>query len=263
MPMTIEERVEATARATIEKDKKNVLALCKALNTTTEDVIKAWVVWDTGINKYDNCVYSSNAMRIAMHLHNHLSGNWHDKRQAKVLDIIRHTKPQHIVEVGFGTPQRYVTEYVLKNEVFLQLLDMDEAALDFASTFLDTRSTKWASHIVLKKYDMNSMGLLDHADLYIFQDSIEHTTDPSAYLRSVVSNAKKGSHFIFCLPIEVDKPVPEHHAFWRTIDEAIAWIVCGGLVVVESSEIHMDPALDLFAKFLHPDFKEIVVLAQK
>ena len=36
-----------------------------------------------------------------------------------------------------------------------------------------------------------------------------------------------------------------------------------GLDIVTSSEIHMNPELDLFARNLHPDFKEVLVCARK
>lgn len=261
--MEIRDRIEKIAEQTIAEAGESISALCEKLNTTPEEVVRAWVVWDTSINEYDNSIYTSNAMRIAMHLHNNVRGSWHDKRQSKVIDLIKQITPSSIVEVGFGTPQRYVTEYVFENHISLTLLDFDDESLDFAKAFLDTKSDNWSEHISLRKYDMNSKEPIGEFDLYIFQDSIEHSNEPTSYLKSVVSTAKPNSHFIFCIPIEIDKAVPEHHIFWRNTNHALEWIVQQGLQVISHSEIEMNSELDLFAKFLHPDFKEVLILAQK
>ena len=228
-----------------------------------EEVINAWVIWDTSITEYDNSVYSSNAMRIAMHLHNEIHGNWHDKRQSKVIDFMNQIKPRSIVEVGFGTPQRYVTEYVLKNHVRLSLLDFDAESLDFAKAFLDMKSNDWDMYITLREYNMNSGDAIGDFDLHLFQDSIEHANQPTEYFTSIVSAAKPQSHFILCLPIKICKAIPEHHIFWSSVGHALEWVMQGGLTVDTYHEIKMNPELDLFAEYLHPDFSELLVLGKK
>ncbi len=260
--MDVEENIKQIARKVIDLNKVDIESLCNTLHASVEDVIKAWVVWDTGINEYGNEIYSSDAMRVAMHLHNYIKGNWHDKRQEKVLDYIKELKPKSIVEVGFGTPQRYATEYVLNNDVKLNLLDFDQESLNFAKAFLDTKSDSWKSQIELRKYDMNSNEFIGDFDLYIFQDSIEHSEKPTEYLNKIVSQARKGSKFIFCIPIEVDKAIPEHNMFWRDTEHALNWIKESGLSIKKYNEIEMNPELDIFAKFLHKDFKEVLVLAE-
>ena len=110
-----QELVRNMAGKAIAEHRTEVVRLCRLLGTTVDYVVSAWVVWDTGINEYDNSIYSSHAMRIAMHLHNLVPGNWHDERQKKVLALMRVLEPRKIVEVGFGTPQRYVADYVLRS----------------------------------------------------------------------------------------------------------------------------------------------------
>lgn len=261
--MNIQREVRKMAEEIVSLHKDEVEYLCKSLNIKTEDVIQAWVIWDTGVNEYDNSVYSSNATRVAMHLHNYIKGNWHDKRQQKVLEFMEEIEPKNIAEIGFGTPQRYVSEYVLKNNIRLTLLDFDDESLSFAKYFLDTKSNSWKEGVTLRKYDMNTKEEIRDYDLYVFQDSIEHAEKPTEYLNKVSSQAKPGSYFIFCIPIEVDKAVPEHNMFWRDTEHTLSWIKESGLSVKKYFEIQMNPELDLFAKFLHPDFKEVLILAQK
>ncbi len=255
--------VRKLAEEIVEAHKTEVNFLCESFRVTETDIINAWVLWDTGINEYDNSVYNSSAMRIAMHLHNYIQGNWHDKRQKVVLDFVKEIKPKTIAEIGFGTPQRYVTEYVLKTDSHLSLLDFDEESLSFAEYFLDSTRTRWKNNVELIKYDMNSSEEVGNFECYIFQDSIEHANDPGKYLMKVVSSAPHNSHFIFSLPIEIDKPIPEHNIFWKDKAVALAWVESAGLTVSESIDIEMNKELDLFAKFLHPDFKEVVVHAVK
>lgn len=261
--MEIEKRIEDLARKVLEENAEESTALFDALHTNMNDVVKSWIVWDTGINEYGNEIYASTAMRCAMHFHNYVKGNWHDTRQEKVLEYIKKITPTSIVDIGFGTPQRYVTEYVLKNRTRLSLMDADVESIDFAKIFLDLKSNKWNEHINLIKYDMNSGVPEKNFNLYLFQDSIEHIKNPTAYLKSLVASAIEGSYFIFCLPIEIDKAIPEHAIFWKSQDDAICWLENSGLRVLDRFNISMNPEFDYFAKFLHPDFSELLVLAQK
>lgn len=261
--MEFRDSVRSLAAEIIDKNRQEVEYFCDALDITLGDITNAWVVWDTGINDYGNEIYNSHAMRVAMHLHNYIPNNWHDKRQTIVLNLLNEINPESIVEVGFGTPQRYVAEYVLKYRKSLNLLDFDEESLLFAKVFLDSKSSAWNEHTTLNKHDMNSGESIGSFDCYIFQDSVEHADNPTEYLSQLVSQAPSGAHFIFSLPIEVDRPVPEHHIFWRSEQDALDWITSSGLSVVKSEEILMNKDLDLFAKSLHPDFKEIVVHAVK
>lgn len=261
--MEITPVVKKIAEETIEAHAQVVDSLCASLHITRKEIVEAWIVWDTGINEYDNGVYSSSAMRVAMHLHNHVPNNWHDKRQELVLKFINKIKPARIVDVGFGTPQRYVAEYVLKNDAQLTLLDFDDESLSFAHNFLNLINETWEEKVSLRKYDMNSSDSIENFDCYILQDSIEHVHNPTEYLSKLVEMAPTGSSFIFSLPIEVDKPVPEHAIFWKDKASALKWLENAGLTVLESSDIEMNKDLDLFASFLHSDFKEVVVLAIK
>ncbi len=261
--METAEAVRRLAEKIVEEYKAEVDFLCKSFRVTKADIIDAWVMWDTGINEYDNTIYSSVALRIAMHLHNYVHGNWHDKRQQVVLDLLYKTKPSTIAEIGFGTPQRYVTDYVLRNDVHLTLLDFDSEGLFFAESFLNSIQNDWKTKISLRRYDMNSNEDIGEYDCYIFQDSIEHANNPTEYLSKVVDMAPRNSHFILTLPIEVDRSIPEHNIFWKNKAEGLHWLEKAGLTIMETADIEMDKELDLFTKFLHPDFKEVVVLAVK
>lgn len=261
--MEIKDSVRKLANEIIEKNLNEVDYFCTTLGITKDDIINAWEVWDTGINEYGNEIYKSYAMRIAMHLHNYIPNNWHDKRQDIVLKFLNEIRPESVVEVGFGTPQKYVNEYVLKHKKLLTLLDFDQESLRFAEIFLSSKSSVWNNYITLKKYDMNSNESIGSFDCYIFQDSIEHADNPTACLSKIVAKASSGSHFIFSLPIEVDKPVPEHHIFWKNDQDSLKWLIECGLTVKKHEDVLMNRELDLFASSLHPDFKEVVIYAIK
>jgi hypothetical protein len=146
----------------------------------------------------------------------------------------------------------------------LVLYDFDDESINFAKVFLEWKKpNQWQKYVTLVNYDMNRSNTIGGCDCYIFQDSIEHTNNPTEYLNKAVREAKVGSFFIFSIPIEVDKAIPEHTIFWKSVDDAINWLSNAGLEIIEHEEILMNPSLDLFAKFLHKEFKELVVLSRK
>lgn len=256
-------QTKIVAEEVMKDNFEEVTRLCNDLKIKPEEIINAWVVWDTNILNYSNAIYSSTVLRCAMHLHNYVKNNWHEKRQNEVLRILEKLAPSKVVEIGFGTPQKYVTEYVLKNDVSLSLLDFDEESLEFAKRFLNIKSIAWKEKISLIKYDMDKDVLTNDFDTYIFQDSIEHAKNPSLYLSKLVVSSKKESHFIICLPIEVNKAVPEHNIFWKSKEDCLEWLKEKGLEIVEYHEIKMNSKIDVFVKYLHPNFLELLVLAKK
>ncbi|MFA5841692.1 MAG: hypothetical protein WC835_01865 [Candidatus Paceibacterota bacterium] len=244
--------------------KKEIEYLCQKLNLTKSGVINAWITWDTGINNYGNDIYGSLELRLAMHLHNYLPGSWHIERQKKIIEFLDKIKPVNICEIGFGVPQNYIKEYVFKNSnVHLDLLDFDKEAIVFADALLGFWHKDYTKQISTKLYDLNSSQYPGDYDAYMFQDSIEHANSPTEYLSSLVSNIKKGTYFLFSLPIEVDKPVPEHFIFWKDDKGVFRWLEDSGLKVIKYSKISMNKDVDIFAEFLHKDFYEIIILAQK
>ena len=102
--MGVRDRVEKIARKTLTGGGRSISTLCKTLGTMPEEVINAWVIWDTSITRIRIIQsYSSNAMRIAMHLHNGYMESGTTRGNPKVIDFIESKwKPRSIVEVGLG-----------------------------------------------------------------------------------------------------------------------------------------------------------------
>jgi len=82
-------------------------------------------------------------------------------------------------------------------------------------------------------------------DLYIFQDSIEHSLDPTACLKEYVRRSQENAKFIFSLPI--GPMIPQHYIAWETEEEILSWLQGAGLKIHKNSLISMNPAVDLFA----------------
>ncbi|MBP9762017.1 hypothetical protein KBD34_00180 [Patescibacteria group bacterium] len=234
--------------------------LKQRLGISDAQIRASWIFWDTKKRDYSNEVYSSNALRLVMHLHNYLKGSWHEKRQKIVLEYLQEVSAKKICDIGFGTPQLYVHRLLNDPGIEMTLADFEDSSLSFAETVLDYWKRDWKDRVKLKRFDLNHDDLLKGFDTYLFQDSIEHADDPSKTLQRYVETLPKGTHLIFSLPIEIDNPVPEHHICWKDEQEIIDWLKEAGLSVDTYQRIDMDPEVDLFSQFLHPEFREVVVL---
>ena len=261
----IEEKVEKLFN-TILSDKRylnEMEYLQSGLSVTKEQIIASWLYWDTAIRKYSNEVYSSEALRIVMHLHNYLVGSWHEKRQEIVLGYLKNIGSKSICEIGFGVPQKYVKEFLNVEGVKVFLGDYEKSSLHFAEKLLNFWNKDWQRKIHLAIFDMNTDSLPSGYNTYIFQDSIEHAINPSEILNKFVDATPKNTNFIFSLPIEIKNPIPEHNIFWKNEEEVFDWLKKSKLEIVASDTIKMNKEVDIFSLSLHPDFREVVVLARK
>lgn len=264
----MKESAELMAREIINSPeyKDEVEYLCTTLQISKEDIVNSWVIWDTGINDYGNEIYKPVATRVAMHLHNYLKNSWHEKIQDLILKKIIDLGSLRICDIGFGTPHNYVKRYVLENpkNASLVLLDIEPEAIHFAQVLLNYWDKNYSQHIKLAVYDLDSNMLFDNTtDTYILLDSIEHAKDPTSALKRLVKNATERSKFLLSLPIEIENPIPEHFILWKNDKEAMAWLNDCGLTPISKEIVSMNPDIDIFAKFLHPDFHELFVVAEK
>ncbi|MGV8130927.1 MAG: hypothetical protein ACP5N7_02380, partial [Candidatus Pacearchaeota archaeon] len=232
-------------------------------NISTEQIIEAWIYWDTGIKKYSNQVYSSHALRVVMHLHNYLAGSWHEKRQKIVLEYLDKINSFSICEIGFGVPQKYVQELLSKDNTKLLLTDFEQTSLDVATSILDRWNSDWKSKVDLQIFDLNKHSLPAGYDTYVFQDSIEHADDPTAVLNKYVQSTPEGTYFIFSLPIEIENPIPEHHILWENEDNVLEWLKSAGLTIIDYQPVSMNKNVDIYSLFLHPEFRELLIFARK
>ncbi len=246
-----------------EKHRGEIEYLKKVLSISRSQIYATWLLWDAKKRTYSNEVYSSDALRLVMHLHNYLEGSWHKKRQTIVLDYLQRVKAKKICDIGFGTPQKYVQRFLESQETEIFLMDFEESSLSFAEKVLDYWSQNWRKNVTLGLFDMNTDELPKGFDSYLFQDSIEHADDPSEALHRFVEQMPKGTNVIFSLPIEIENPVPEHHIYWKNEEEIVAWLERAGLSAISHETILMDKNVDLFCLSLHPDFREVVLEARK
>lgn len=262
--MEIEVKIKNLLEQTLNNpsNKKEVDFLMDEFKITKEQLFLSWLHWDTSIRNYSNDVYSSEALRLVMHLHNYLKDSWHEKRQEYVLGYLGQINPKSICEIGFGTPQKYVKEY-LEKDVKITLGDYEGSSLKFAEKLLQQWSSSWEQKINLIIFDLNKDKLPEGLDVCIFQDSIEHADNPTETLQKYVNEVPSGTHFIFSLPIEIEDPIPEHHIFWKNKDDVLAWLTQNDLEVVNDTSIKMNKEVDLYSLSMHPNFSELVVLARK
>ncbi len=241
--------------------KEEIEYLLSKLNLTKEEVIQAYINYDMDVFAYENEIYESLAMRMVLHLHYLLKGSWHQDRQKEILKIIVRINPESIVDMGFGTPTRYIREYVLKEKKKLVLVDLYESAFRFSKVLLDYLASSWKEIISFKKIDMNTHEYPGDFDAYLFQDSIEHVENSGDYLLKIVKKSPLNSRFILSLPI--GPKVPAHTISWDTDEEAINWLKECGLKVIDSKRVFINPNVDLFADQLDGKLHNLVVDCSK
>ncbi|MBF6202565.1 hypothetical protein IU483_00340 [Streptomyces gardneri] len=237
--------------------------LQRRLSIPPQEIIDAWMFYDLSIMNYSNESYSSTSLRMAMHLHNQLAGNWHDRRQEIVLGYLETIAPEAVCDIGFGTPQRYVRHYLSTRRVEMALCEFESTSLEFAELVLEHWRPDWSSTIKLIEHDMNRDELPAGYPAYLFQDSIEHALQPTETLHRYVDSAWSGTYFLFSLPIEVADPIPGHHISWPEEAAALDWLGAAGLTVLDKEVIHFHADLDLHSHRLHPDTRQLAVLSVK
>ena len=250
--------------------------LCWALGMTYEKILEASMLYNLGVDQTQNEVFDSVALRYAMHLYNRLPGSWHLVRQKLIARILAEVRPARIVEIGFGTPQQYVREAIFRRlmtseNVSIHLSDVGYSSMAFGQSLLSLWEASWSKTVRFRSFAMEYDGKKYHDncnyagdyDCYIFQDSIEHVLDPTTYLQVTVSRAPRGAHFLFSLPIEVVKVMPQHVISWRDAGEVQQWLSDAGLSVLFRQEILVDRSVDVFAQKLHPDYRQVVFYCQK
>jgi len=241
--------------------KEEITYFMKKLNLDKDKIIKSYIDYDTGMLEYDNNIYESLSLRAALYLHYLLKNSWHQKRQQVILDILNKSQSKRLVDVGFGAPTKYIREYVLKNkDVTLTLLDLYNAAFEFAETIFEFLDSSYKKSIDFKKYDMNSFEYIGDYDTYIFQDSIEHINNPTKYLKMIIKKSPKNSKFILSLPI--CPLIPSHYIAWENNDEAISWLKECGLKIEFAKEVHVNPKVDLFAEDLNDPYNYIILCSK-
>lgn len=238
------------------KDLKN------RLNLSKDEIIEAYIAYDLDIFSYDNAIYSPLTMRFVLHLHNLLEGSWHIERQKTILHFLKDINPGLILDLGFGVPTQYIRWVLSQSNSSLTLCDFSESAIIFARQLLDIWHPKWQHSINLIATDMSLIAQKNtNYDLYLFQDSIEHTDNPTECLTNFVQNSKNSAYFLLSLPI--GPLIPMHSIAWQTVKEANLWFKKCGLHPLSWKQVQTNPNVDLFASDVEKGFINYIALCHK
>ena len=225
-------------------------------------MVQEYVNYDLDVFDYENEIYEPIAMRLVLHVHSLLDGSWHQNRQNIILEFLKKIDFNTAVDIGFGVPTKYLRSYLAnKSTKKFTLVDLYDSAFDFAKALLPKFSNSWKKTINFGKVDMNEMNYIGDYEVYLFQDSIEHTKDPTTYLKKTVSSSPENSKFILSLPI--GPTVPCHYIEFKDKNSAIKWLEDSGLRIEESKDAFVNPKVDLFATDLDEKFYNFIVSCSK
>lgn len=218
-----------------------------------------------GIDGYENNNYQKIAARLALHFHNIIKGSYHIKRQEVIASFLGQVKPNNFIDVGYGVPAPYLFSYMKENSfAHAVLADQDSSAEEFAQQLIISIDEDFLSRVSFKTYDMDTENYVGDTDTYLYLDSIEHTKNPTEYLRRVVFKARSRSYFIFSLPICSMKGMENFHFIeWLTNIDAKTWLEQAGLRILSEDEVFPNPSVDYFAELIEGGYHNYLVLAQK
>ena len=244
--------------------KPDFTTLLAHFNVSRRDVIQSFVSYNTGINENSNDdSYEFIESRFVLHVHDMIENSFHNDIQNIVVELIR-SKPsiQSIVEVGFGFPSKYVTEIALRDRKHsVTLVDKYPSAVKYSNEYLKMIDPSYGELVDFKIADMDKQPLLGEFDCYIFLDSIEHTINPTDYLKKIVTESPKDSTFILSLPI--CEPLPFHYIHWNDNEEAKNWLRKCGLHINKMSQVDVNPEVDIFAEKIDGGLYDLVVECKK
>lgn len=235
--------------------------VCNRLDLSKKDIIEAFDYYNTYVFEIENSVYEKRSIRAAMFIEYLIEGSWHQQRQSVLLDFLNYFKPKTIIDIGFGTPTKYVQEYCQRNkDVQLTLADKFQSAFDFAEVVLDCSFPGWTNKITFTNIDLDAPSYIGDYEAYIFQDTIEHSICPRDFLLNTVTNSGRNSIFLLSIPIA--PLIPCHHIHWQTKMEALRWLQSCSLKILHLHEVFVNPLIDEFAKDIG-EISNLMVAAQR
>lgn len=232
------------------------------LHLTKQEITDAFLHYNLDLTDEEgNEVYRPLPNRVVLHIHNLINGSWHIDRQQAVIDLINQVKPNSIIDIGFGVPSKYVQDYVFPQRKKLVFCDLYDSAFDFAKALMPHWDKHWHDLVSFKQTNMDTLEYVGDFDLYLIQDAVEHTKDPTAYLSMLVKKSPETSKFIVSLPIGTI--FPRHFMAWYSDQEALDWLAKCGLVVEQQTSVFVNPEFDLFADQLAPNYHDLYALCSK
>lgn len=218
-----------------------------------------------GVDEYQNEQYRKVVARLTLHFHNLVQGTYHRQRHALVSSFLEQVKPMHLMDVGYGVPGPYLIPYLRSNlSAVATLADQDPTAEETARLIISNADPKLLERIKFSVYDMNTQEYPGDADVYLYLDSIEHTKNPTEYLKMMVEKAKADSHFIFSIPVCLMKGLEGfHYDEWLSDEAAREWVKASGLSIVSEGVAMPNPAVDYFAELVPGGYHNSLILAKK
>lgn len=234
-----------------------------SLGLSAQDIVDEFFRYNLNVQSLEgNEVYESIANRFVLHIHNLINGSWHIKRQKVTSDLISMANPRHMADVGFGVPSKYVYDLVIRENKFnVTLVDKYDSAFVFAKHLLNHWDANWETKIFFSKRDMDKSEYIGDYDLYLFQDAIEHTQDPTSYLRKHINLSPKDAKFIISLPI--GSIFPRHYMAWETQEVGERWLETCGLRIEAQEKIFVNPDVDLFSEQIDSNYHDLYAFCAK
>lgn len=240
-----------------------IRSISSSLGLQAQDIANEFFRYNLDVQSLEgNEVYESIANRFVLYIHNLINGSWHIERQKVTNELISMTNPCHMVDIGFGVPSKYIYDLVIrKNKFNVTLIDKYDSAFVFAKHLLNHWDASWETKIFFSKRDMDCNEYIGDYDLYLFQDAIEHTQDPTSYLKKHVNLSPKDAKFIISLPIG---PIfPRHYMAWATQEVGEKWLETCGLKIEAQRKVFVNPKVDLFADQIDSDYHDLYALCTK
>lgn len=237
--------------------------LMQKFEVTQKEVLTSFLDYNLDINlPQGNDIYNSLPNRIVLHVHNLLKDSWHIGRQKIVLDFLKNIKVDSIVDIGFGIPSQYIRDHILtQKKIKLTLCDCYEAAFTFAESLLTLWNPTWRDVVSFKNSNMDNREFVGSFDAYLFLDSIEHTKEPTRYLKKYIRLSPSEAYFIISLPI--GPLFARHYMAWESDHDAENWLNDCGLEILGREDIYVNPHVDLFAEQLGYNYHNIITLCRK
>ena len=267
MELPVAEKLKQLIKEVMEDPEYGPKMRCvmKSCDLDLEELTAAVLDYTLQMEELTNEFYSSSAARAALYLHSLVRTSYHQLRQQVVIKYLEQlpTQAPHIVEIGFGVPSRYATEYLsVTTASQLTLIDLDYKAITFGQAVFRCSDPGLLDRVNFRMLNMDDMEYVGNFDAYLFLDSIEHTRDPTGYLRLTVERAPNDARFILSLPI-CPNPTKMHFIEFLTRDDSLAWLRDCGLHVEVENVVEPIPTTDFFAARIKGGFRNSMVLCRK
>ncbi len=219
--------------------------IAKRLGQNPDIFLEGFIKYDSNVGAYGNQIYDELVVKAGMYAKFFVQESYQYERQLILKDMMCSCPGiRSIVDVGFAVPGFYVKELLEeRNEVQLTLLDKFSSSLTFAEAVFASRGWDWRDRVKLGIFDMDKGFPPGLFDVYVFFDSLEHTQDPTSFLKTLVTSAPERSTFLFSLPVERQNVSgrgtsnPMHFIEFKTEEEIRRWVKQSGLTIVEERSI--------------------------